>query len=357
VAEFLLPTLQTVDILEQQAKKGMPPPEQFEIRTIAHLPTAHIAGIGGYFISPPLTGTLVFWMSRYSFKPFVEYAKKHRITALYTVPSIFLSIAKSPIVTDHFDDLRMAMTGAAKMDGDLQKAANAKLGGRWKREGKGGTFIGQTWGMSETTGAVTRVTVDEVDDTGSIAPLMPNMEIRLVDEDGRDVPRGEAGEIIVYGPVVSNGYHNNDKANKETFVEEGGRRWIRTGDIVQEFDGKFYVVDRKKELIKYKGLQIPPAELEGILDSHPGILEAAVVGVPDPADSSSELPRAYIVASDKSLNENTVKEWIQGRVSPYKQLRGGVVFMDALPKNAVGKLLRRNLRDAAIKSSRSGAKL
>lgn len=161
-------------IAKQMAQPGWedPPPQ----RTLAHLPTAHIAGVLGYMIAPLFSGVLVFWMRKYNWPDFLRYNKEHRITTFYTVPSIYLRISKDPDVKDHFKTLMSASTGAAKMDGALQKAANRKLG-------VGTTFIGQTWGLSETTGAVTAMSLDmEPDETGSIAPVVPNVEVRLVDE-------------------------------------------------------------------------------------------------------------------------------------------------------------------------------
>lgn len=149
-----------------------PPPQ----RTLAHLPTAHIAGVTGYMITPLFSGTLVFWMRKYNWQDFLKYNKQHRITTFYTVPSIYLRISKDPDVKDHFKTLLAASTGAAKMDSALQTAANRKLG-------VGTTFIGQTWGLSETTGAVTAMSIEmEPDETGSISPVLPNVEVRLVDE-------------------------------------------------------------------------------------------------------------------------------------------------------------------------------
>lgn len=180
------------------------------------------------------------------------------------------------------------------------------------------------------------------DITGSISPVLPNMEMRIVDDHYRDVEPGQPGEIIVRGPFVTNGYFDNEEATKATFHND----WFCTGDIAIDRGGKFYIVDRKKELIKYKGLQIAPAELENHLITHEGILEAAVVGVP--VEGGSEVPRAYVVPRRNGvLSEEDVKEYVKGHLAEYKQLRGGVRFVDELPKNAVGKILRRELRDRA----------
>ncbi|QDS68711.1 hypothetical protein FKW77_003852 [Venturia effusa] len=338
VAELYIPTAQGREWAAPKVAAGETFPE---MRTLAHLPIAHIAGVLGYLTGPVLVGGTVYWLRKFRWDDFLTYSRKYRVTALYTVPSIYLRIAKAPEVTDHFEFVQAASTGAALMDGELQKAANAKLG-------KGGTvFIGQTWGLSETTGAVTIMPKGETDDTGSISPVMPGMQIRCVDEDFLDVEPGKPGELVVQGDIVTNGYYNNPKATQESFRDG----WFCTGDIAVEREGKFYIVGRKKEIFKYKGLQIAPAELEGLLDTHPLIQEAAVVGLPKQGEG--ELPRAYVVADPAKISEEEIKAFVASRAAPYKQLRGGVVFVKELPKNAIGKILRRELREQAKAETRT----
>ncbi|OAL26604.1 hypothetical protein AYO20_10028 [Fonsecaea nubica] len=305
-------------------------------RTLAHLPISHIAGLFGYLVAPFYSGGLVVWMRKYEWNQLLKYAKQYEITAFYTVPSIYLRISKAPEVKDAFKSLDAATTGAAPMDGDLQTAANSKLG-------QGETFIGQTWGLSETTGAVTMMPRGQSDTTGSISPILPNVEIRMVDENYNDVEPGQEGEMLVRSPLVTQGYFNNPQATKESFHGD----WFCTGDIGILRNGKFYIVDRKKELLKYKGLQVAPAEIENLLFTHPKIQEAAVVGVNMPDDPGTDLPRAYVVADPKEISEEEIKDFVKQRLAPYKQLRGGVVFVKELPKNAIGKYLRRELRDRA----------
>lgn len=341
VNQLYIPSVQARVHVAAAVEAGEPAPSPF--RTLAHLPIAHIAGVFGYLISPMFSGGAVYWMEKFSWKPFLDNMKKLRITGFYTVPSIYLRIAKSQDVTDHFDTVETAITGAAPMDAELQQAANARLG-------KGKTRISQTWGLSETTGAVTAMPRGASDVSGSISPVLPNMEMRIVDDDYNDVPQGMPGEIIVRGPFVTNGYFNNPEATAATFHNG----WFCTGDIAVDRDGKFYVVDRKKELLKYKGLQIAPAEIENLLITHAQILEAAVVGIP--IEGGSEVPRAYVVLRQAgALSEDDVKNFVKGRLADYKQLRGGVRFVDELPKNAVGKILRRELRDRA-KAEEGGVK-
>lgn len=168
MSECYIPSSLFREGIKTREKEGRPP---FEYRTIAHLPAAHIAGVQGYFINPIYMGGPVFWMPKFDFPKFLEYNEKYRITFFFTVPPIYLLIAKMPIVTDQFDSLEVAISGAAPLGRELQHAASAKLG-------KGKTFVSQTWGLSETTGSVTAMPLEENDDTGSVSRLLPNTSVR-----------------------------------------------------------------------------------------------------------------------------------------------------------------------------------
>jgi 4-coumarate--CoA ligase len=334
-------------------------------RTLAHLPLSHIAGLFGYIIGPLYSGGLVVWMRKYNWKDFYTSVSKFQITFLYTVPSIFLRIAKSPEVADHFRTVETANTGAASMDGPLQRAANSKLGKRVGGGGKEETFIGQTWGLSETTGAITAQPKGEVDDTGCIGSVLPNVEIRQIDTDTlRDVEPGQPGHMVVRSPLVTQGYFGNAEATEKSFVvledspREPREKWFLTGDIAVYRDGKFYIVDREKEILKYKGQQIAPAEIENVLATHEAVGEAAVVGVEDGGESGAgEVPRAYVVKRPRvEVGEEELKRYVKERMAEYKQLRGGVVFVDEIPKNAIGKYLRRELRERAKREVGGGVK-
>ncbi|TPX07721.1 uncharacterized protein E0L32_010617 [Thyridium curvatum] len=305
----------------------------FEYRTIAHLPVAHIAGIQGYLVNSLFMGGPIYWMPRFDFPKFLEYNKKYRITFFFTVPPIYLLIAKSPLVTDQFDSLDSAVTGAAPMGKELQAAATKKLG-------KGKVILCQTWGLSETTGSITLLPKGEFDGTGSVSELVSNHEMKIVDDNGKDVEPGQDGEFWVRGPVVTKGYYQNEEANKSSYVDG----WFCTGDIGHFKDGLFYIVDRKKELIKYKATQVAPAELEALLVSHPLIQDAAVIGV---QGEGTEVPRAYVVADQKKISAEDIARWVAEHVSNNKKLRGGVVFIDAVPRSPAGKILRKVLRDSA----------
>jgi acyl-CoA synthetase (AMP-forming)/AMP-acid ligase II len=173
---------------------------------------------------------------------------------------------------------------------------------------------------------------------GSIGALIPNTEARLVDpKTGEDVDEGEEGEIWIRGPQVMRGYLNNDEATGETLVGDG---WIRTGDIGRvDENGFFYIVDRLKELIKYKGHQVPPAELEAVLVSHPKVKDAGVIGVP--MEDGGEAPKACVEAED-GLDPEELMAYVAERVAPYKRIRE-VEIVDEIPKSASGKILRRVL--------------
>ncbi|GLB08940.1 putative NRPS-like protein biosynthetic cluster [Aspergillus tubingensis] len=310
--------------------------------TLAHLPTAHIGGCQGYFTIAAVSGVKVYWMRRFDFAKFLEYNKRYQITEFFTVPPIYLMIAKSPHVTDQFQSLQRALSGAAPLGPQLQAAAEKRLG----------CLITQTWGLTETSGGVTMLPWDGSlnDNSGSVGALMPNCRLRIVDDDERDVGDGEEGELLISGPTVMQGYHENLEATQNSFTHDGV--WYKTGDIGQQRGQLLYIVDRKKELIKYKGLQVAPAEIEGLLLSHPLIQDAAVVGVTD-SESGNELPRAYVVADRAQIPGSEILSFVSSRLAAHKQLRGGVVYVSAIPKSGSGKILRRELRKMAAEAGRS----
>ncbi|KAF7326085.1 Amp binding protein [Mycena kentingensis (nom. inval.)] len=219
---------------------------------------------------------------------------------------------------------------------------------------------------------------DSVRKMGSIGTLLPNLRARLVRDDETDVADGEPGELWIHGPTVMKGYLNNAAATLDCVTPDG---WFKTGDVaIRDGEGFYYIVDRKKELIKYKGFQgvfggvfglkmtplaVPPAELEGVLLTHPEIADAAVIGVEDTIQAT-ELPRAYIVhaapqniktPSARAAFARSVVKWMEGQVARHKFLRGGVVVIDAIPKSAAGKILRRELRELAKRESKRSSAL
>ena len=206
-------------------------------RTLAHLPTAHIAGVQGYMVNPIYNASTVYWMSRFDFAKFLIHNKTLRITNFFSVPPIYLLIAKSAAVTDQFATLDHVFAGAAPMGKETQIEAMRKLGAA-----DGEVALGQTWGLSETAGSFTIVPRGVRDLTGSVGQLLPECEGRIVDDEGRDVEPGQPGEMWVRGPVVFKSYYKNEKATKDCFVDG----WFATGDILVFRNGLFYCVDRKK---------------------------------------------------------------------------------------------------------------
>jgi 4-coumarate--CoA ligase len=180
-----------------------------------------------------IAGGITFWMPKFDFPLFLQHNATHRITTFFTVPPIYLLIAKSPAVTNQFATLEHAITGAAPMGPELMALAQQKLG----------CNISQTWGLSETTGSMTVMPWDQHDESGSVSPLMPNCRMRILDDEENDVEEGEEGELCCKGPNVTTGYYGNEQATREAFTRDG---WFKTGDVGVRREGRFYVVDRKK---------------------------------------------------------------------------------------------------------------
>jgi acyl-coenzyme A synthetase/AMP-(fatty) acid ligase len=219
----------------------------------------------------------------------------------------------------------------------------------------------QAFGMTEASPATHMMAYNDWrEGKGGVGKLVPNVEARLIDANGIDVAPGESGELWVRGPNIFLGYHNNDAATADCMTADG---YYKTGDVAR-MDSRtdnFYITDRVKELIKYKGFQVPPAELEGVLSANPKIADVAVVGIWK-EEAQTEVPRAYVVlqaghtASEELGTE--ISKWLEAKVAHYKKLRGGVRFVAEIPKNPSGKILRRVLKQqSAEKKSIANAKL
>jgi acyl-CoA synthetase (AMP-forming)/AMP-acid ligase II len=233
--------------------------------------------------------------------------------------------------------VRKLFSGAAPLGADVIAQCTARVG----------CVLQQGYGMTEASPAThTTSEVDAEIKPGSVGTLVPNTECRVVDPATReDVAPGEDGEIWVRGPQVMLGYLNQPDATRATLDEDG---WLHTGDIGHaDEDGHFFIVDRLKELIKYKGMQVPPAELESVLLSHPAVADAAVVAQKD--DDAGEIPRAFVVLKAPATAEDLMA-FVAARVAPYKKIRR-VEFIAAIPKSPSGKILRRVLRDIPTGSS------
>jgi acyl-CoA synthetase (AMP-forming)/AMP-acid ligase II len=303
------------------------------------LPFFHIYGQTVVLNLGLAKGATIITMPRFDLDQFLDIAE--RATWLHVAPPVILAFATAPQVEGRdLSKIKLVISGAAPLDEELSGRAEARIGAP----------IRQGYGMTELSPVSHKSRLARVAETppGSVGALIPNTEARLVDpETEEDVAEGEQGEIWVRGPQVMRGYLNNDEATAETLTGDG---WLRTGDIGRvDENGFFYVVDRLKELIKYKGYQVPPAELEAVLVSHPKVRDAGVIGVPN-ADGE-EVPKACVVCDD-DVEAEELLAFVADRVAPYKRVRE-VELVDEIPKSASGKILRRVLRDehgAAVKS-------
>jgi 4-coumarate--CoA ligase len=278
------------------------------------------------------TGATVVTAPRFDLPQMLELVTRYKMTELYLVPPIVLAMAKHPLI-DKYDlsSVKEIFSGAAPLSGELAEAAAKRIG----------CAVGQGYGMTELS-PVTHAIVRGEYKSGSVGTVLPNTECRLVDPESKeDQDVGGTGELWIRGPQVMKGYLNNDEATKATIDDDG---WLHTGDIATvDEDGHFYIVDRLKELIKYKGFQVPPAELEALIVNLPGVADVAVIGVPD--DEAGEIPKAFIVkAPDSDVTAESIQAEVAKHVAHYKQVRL-VEFIDAIPKSASGKILRRELRE------------
>ncbi|XP_047099735.1 4-coumarate--CoA ligase-like [Schistocerca piceifrons] len=303
------------------------------------LPMYHLYALALIMLQKVCAGATMVCMPKFEPALFLDVLAKHKATLLYLVPPMVLFLAGNPSVKkSHLETVRRAISSAAPV-GEKDIA-------RFFERAPAGLKFFQTYGMTETS-PTTILPDRDVESYTTVGKPVPNTLIKVVSTDTSEVlGPNQPGEIVVKGPQVMLGYYNNPKATAETIRGDG---WIHTGDIgYYDADSNFYIVDRLKELIKVKGFSVAPAELEEILRSHPSIEEAAVVGVRH--DRLGEAPKAFVVpkkGAQGSLRPEDVLQFVEGKVVEYKRLAGGVEFVDAIPKNPSGKLLRRVLRQQA----------
>jgi acyl-CoA synthetase (AMP-forming)/AMP-acid ligase II len=316
----------------EQAWNSMPLDDEDVL--VGLMPFFHIYGQTVVLNMGLAKGSTIITMQRFDCDELIRLIEDHGVTWLHIAPPVVLAIATTADVEGHdFSKIKLVISGAAPLDAELADRAEARIGAP----------IRQGYGMTELSPVSHKTRLARVEETppGSIGALIPNTEARLVDpETGEDVPEGGDGEIWIRGPQVMEGYLNNPEATAEIFTEDG---WLRTGDIGRvDENGFFYIVDRLKELIKYKGYQVAPAELEAVLVSHPKVRDAGVIGVRN-ADGE-EVPKACVVADD-DLDPDELIAYVAERVAPYKRVRE-LEFVDEVPKSASGKILRRVLRES-----------
>ncbi|CAO3686430.1 unnamed protein product [Umbelopsis ramanniana] len=306
------------------------------------LPFYHIYGINSLILSVcGYRAQLLVVVSKYTLENFLKAVEKYKITYANIVPPVAVHLGKDPLVKKYdTSSLRMLGCGAAPLGKEHIEAIDRQMG----------VGVKQGYGMTECSSTTTSQPVDELDRIGSVGVLIANNEMKIVDEQGNALGIEGEGEILIRGPNIMKGYLNNPKANEETFTTDG---WLRTGDIGKMAkDGHCYVVDRLKELIKVKGFQVAPAELEALLMGRSDIADVCVIGVYNDAQAT-EFPRAYIVlqggiSPSKEL-ASTIEKYIAENVAPHKRLRAGIRFVTSIPKSPSGKILRRVIKTTWIK--------
>jgi len=297
---------------------------------IAVLPMFHIYGLVVVLNMGLYKGATIVIMPRFDLEGFLKAAQDYDVTLAHVVPPIVLQLSKNPIVDNYkLSKLKTLFSGAAPLGVELTQACIDRLG----------CGLRQGYGMTETS-PVTHSSPSPRSQVkfGSVGVAAPNTECKIADvETGAPLPRGERGEVCVRGPQIMKGYLNNPVATAHTIDAEG---WLHTGDIgYADEDGHFFIVDRLKELIKYKGFQVPPAELEAVLLSHPCVADAAVIPLHD--DEAGEVPKAIVVLKEHS-EPDAILQFLAQRVAPHKRIKH-LEFVDQIPKSPSGKILRRLL--------------
>ncbi|MGH9931175.1 MAG: 4-coumarate--CoA ligase family protein [Pyrinomonadaceae bacterium] len=297
---------------------------------IGVLPFFHIYGLVVVLNMGLYQGATVVTVPRFELELFLEVLRDRSVTLAHLVPPIVLALSKSAVV-DSYDlsKLQTIFCGAAPLDEHLTRACMQRLD----------CDVRQGYGMTETSPVTHSSPADPSQvKFGSVGVPAPNTECKVVDlETGEMLGHNKEGEVCVRGPQIMKGYLNRPEATAATVDSEG---WLHTGDIgYADNDGHFFIVDRAKELIKYKGFQVPPAELEALLLTHPSVADAAVIPCPD--DEAGEIPKAFVVLKGEATAEELM-DFVAGRVASYKKIRL-LEFIDKIPKSASGKILRRVL--------------
>eukprot|EP00450_Noctiluca_scintillans_P000740 CAMPEP_0194485558 /NCGR_PEP_ID=MMETSP0253-20130528/6521_1 /TAXON_ID=2966 /ORGANISM="Noctiluca scintillans" /LENGTH=569 /DNA_ID=CAMNT_0039325555 /DNA_START=31 /DNA_END=1740 /DNA_ORIENTATION=- len=313
---------------------------------LAVLPFYHIYGMVILMNIPLKLGAKVVTLAKFEPVPYMNILKEHKVSIAFVAPPIVQFLAKAPSVEEYLPlpDLRVLFCAAAPLGEALTQAVSQRIGTHIP--------VRQGYGMTELSPVAHCESPDRKPTLGSVGQLIPNMECKLVDpETGKEQGAGassDRGELWVRGPNVMKGYFNNKEATDQTIDADG---WLHTGDIAYvDANDTFFIVDRLKELIKTKGFQVAPAELEAILVKHPDVADAAVIGVPAERyggkEGDGEVPKAFIIRmKDSQVTQEDIAEWFKPLVAPYKAVRPNCIeFVDSLPKVPSGKILRKDLR-------------
>ncbi|KIM99958.1 hypothetical protein OIDMADRAFT_42856 [Oidiodendron maius Zn] len=306
------------------------PPE----RWLGFLPLYHAYGQLWTILIALKLRVPVYIMKKFVYEDFLQAIQSFKITNLQVAPPILVMLSKRPETANYdISSVKEVLCGAAPLSKELQNDVSKHFN----------LQVNQGWGMTEVTCGALHVPGGIYDDSGSVGQLDPNTECVLRDDSGKEVETGQPGEMYIRGPQVCLRYWRNDQATKESLSDD---KWLKTGDVaICDKRGFFWIVDRKKELIKVNALQVSPAELEAVLLEHEHIADAAVVGI---TLHNEEWPRAYVAIQDAAKGKVTpgeIQEWIKARVAKHKWLVGGVTFVDEIPKLASGKIQRKVMRE------------
>ncbi|RCN46643.1 AMP-binding enzyme [Ancylostoma caninum] len=316
------------EIYSAQGIDGYIPPPY----VIAFLPFYHAMGLYNSFFTL-YNGTTQITMARFNLRELLQNIQDYHISFLLVVPSVVLAMVESPLL-DSYDLSSLALigSGAAPLSQSVVDRLNKRLPE---------VRIVQGYGMTETSVASHIPTLSCP--KGSVGTLLPNTEMKVI-SCGKLCGPYEKGELWIRGPQIMRGYWKRPELTKEMFDSEG---FMRTGDIAYyDKDGYTFICDRDKELIKVDGRQVSPTEIEEVLITHPKITDCCVIGVPD--DKHGEVPLAFIVAN--SINEESIHAHVKERLAPFKRLRGGIKFLDVIPRTPTGKTLKRKLKDEYLKT-------
>ncbi|XP_057658384.1 plipastatin synthase subunit A [Diorhabda carinulata] len=319
------------DLVPRKTKSG----DRQQVLSV--LPFFHIFGFNGILNVALSGGAHLITLPRFTPEDYAKALETYRPTFLFVVPSLLQFLASHPAITkDHLSSVEGIQSGAAPLTEAIIQKFRAKVDDQ-------DISIRQGYGMTESspvTFIMPRITPPSK--IGTIGIPYPGTHAKIISlKTGETLGTNEPGELLIKGPQVMMGYLNNDEATAETLDEDG---WLHTGDVAYyDEDAFFYIIDRCKELIKVKGNQVSPTELESLILEIEGILDAAVVGVPDTL--AGEVPKAYVVRKPgANVNEEDIQRWVNGKVTNYKKLVGGVKFIDAIPRNLSGKILRNELK-------------
>ncbi|KAF2462213.1 hypothetical protein BDY21DRAFT_277537 [Lineolata rhizophorae] len=319
-------------------------------RLLCFLPMYHAMAQASFVVWKPRCRVPCYIMPKFDFIQMLQNLERFRVTELAVAPPIAVALVKHPATRKYnLSSIESIGSGAAPLGREIC----AELERMWP---EGRINVKQGWGMTELTCMGTNWDPTQYSGSYSVGELAANCEAKIaVDDEGKiEASTDERGEIWFRGPNVMKGYWKKPEATRETISPDG---WLKTGDIAfVDENGKFYIVDRKKELIKVKGLQVAPAELEALLLEHPGVADAAVIGVN--SEREGEVPRAYVVRSEGSLaSAEEIIAFLDSKVSRPKRLAGGVKFLEAIPKNPSGKIQRQKLREMVKAESGTKARL